>query len=142
MDVKLRYSYTLRDIARKISYKRHIVIQRVFKKFMEKVIIKIVTDGFRFKMPYNTGSLYLIATKEPALNIKETIRQKKRIYYNNDDSMGYSYKLRWELPFNMPNKNVNDYRISESATKVVSKTIRELKENRRLPVAFETRDEY
>lgn len=142
---KENYSITLRDVAvksqRRLPVKKSEevkIFQKIFNEFLSKVVDKAIEDGYCFDLPYQMGRLFLRSEyKTDAINISETIKEKKRIYYSNIASLGYVFKLRWQVYDEFPHRDLCSYLKNRSLSKYVGEKILNLIKNRKLPVAFE-----
>lgn len=148
---KTRYSYTLRDFAIKskrrlpeISVNKEIILfQKVFNDFMDKIVDEIIENGYCFDIPYRLGRLYLKSEfKTDGLNISKSIKNKERTYYSNPETMGYIYRVNWQVYDTLENKNVYKFFKSQSGKNKIGVKIRKLLDNKILPIPFQENKNY
>lgn len=111
MERRVNYLYTLGD-----AYKRYKKVTKsniserlseskfreVFNVFMEEYLKLCWDKGQPARFPYGLGHIYILKKKEKVVNLYESKKQKKRVYFNLDSTGGYVYYIRYEkgrLPY-------------------------------------------
>ena len=81
---------TKNDVKNRLSEAK---FKEVFITFLDTFLFECFDAGQPARLPYNLGTLYIKKSKKKFVNISESIKQKKKVYYNNDHTGGYYYKI-------------------------------------------------
>lgn len=111
---KNKKSYTIADMYKTfsntdVSYSR---FKRILDSFNNYVIDCIFEDSKMFKMPYGLGSICIAkykpksyTSKSLSKDYKSSKEEGKSIYYLNEHSNGYKFRLFWsKLPQTFPDR--------------------------------------
>ena len=113
---KNKKSYTIADMYKTfsntdVSYSR---FKRILDSFNNYVIDCIFKDSKMFKMPYGLGSICIAkykpksyTSKSLSKDYKSSKEERKPIYYLNEHSNGYKYRLFWsKIPKTFPSRYI------------------------------------
>jgi hypothetical protein len=74
--------------------------QSLWMDYAKYIINKVLYEGLTFTFPYQLGDLYIekyiINTKVRAVDYGATRKLGKTVYYTNEHSNGYKYRVKWE----------------------------------------------
>lgn len=101
---RVNYVYTINDCYReykKVTEKATRLPLSKFKElyttFVMNWVEKAFDKGNMITFPYHIGSMYIVKEKKKLVDIRQTVIQKKRVYFNNDNTGGYSYFIKAKI---------------------------------------------
>jgi len=89
-----------------VTYKEYVEYCSIFYQMIVKAIID---EGYRFKLPWAMGDIFVIkyktkiGNKQP-IDWELTVRDGVRRYNFNDHTKGFSYKFHWTKPYKIKHK--------------------------------------
>ena len=114
---KNKKSYTISDMYRWYIKNNHVDVdylrfKRILDEFNKVVKEKIIDGSQPFKMPYGLGLIFIVkyrpksySDKSLSVDYKNSKQFNKRIFYLNEHSNGYKYRLFWsKLPRTFPDR--------------------------------------
>ena len=114
-----------------ITYREYVTYCAIFYQMISKTI---VDDGYRFKLPWSMGEVFVTkrktkyGSKQP-IDWELTLKDKTKRYNFNDHTAGWSYLFFWTRPYKIKNKFMYRLVLTRANKRYLAKAIKQNKKD-------------
>jgi hypothetical protein len=114
-----------------VTYKEYVDYCSMFYQMISKAI---VDDGYRFKLPWSMGEVFVVkrktkyGSKQP-IDWELTLKDGARRYNFNKHTSGFSYSFFWTRPYKIKNKYMYRLVLTRTNKRYLAKAIKQNKKD-------------